>query len=65
MSAPDPAPRPLRQVAGDHLARGRKRRRHAPAGAELACTVHEVPAGRRCALCADQLDLFELPEVTP
>lgn len=47
----------LRQVAGDHLARGRKRRRP-PDG--WACTVHEAPAGGTCHLCRDQLGLFDM-----
>lgn len=57
--------RSLRTVAATNLRRGRHLRavRDSGPGDQLdlfaaGCDQHGTPAGRRCALCFDQLDLF-------
>lgn len=57
--------RSLRSVAATNLRRGRHLRavRDCGPGDQLdlfaaGCDQHGTPAGRRCALCFDQLDLF-------
>lgn len=58
--------RSLRSVAATHMRRGRHLRpvRDGDLSADqldlfaAGCDQHGTPAGRRCALCFDQLDLF-------